>query len=362
MLSLSSFLRRCVCRLLVPVLLVPVGSVVAEPLNIAFIHQNPVGEGGWTLSHEQAREKLEAFYGDAIRTTAVDGIAPGVDAERVLTKFARSDYDLVFATSFGFLNPTQKVARRFPAVTFEHASGYRMAKNLGVYQIRAYQGRYLSGMLAGATTQSQRIGYVGSFAIPEVIRGINAFTLGVQAVNPDAVVELIWVNSWSDAGREREATEILMAKGVDVVTHHTETASVMSAAAAKGVYAIGYQTDRSAAAGEYHLASVAHNWYPIYQKIVQEKLDGTWQSKNRWIGVEENASELVSIAPFVSAEVLANVESVRSAMAAGEFRIFEGPIKDQAGEIKIQHDEVATDDVLMSMEWLVQGVLGKLDS
>ena len=335
-------------------------SSASDVLKIGFLHENPVGQGGWTLSHETAREKLEKHYGNRIQTSAIDGIAPGVDAERILTKYARNGTDLIFATSFGFLNPTQKVSKRYKKTIFEHASGYLQASNVGTYQIRGYQGRYLSGIVAGATTKTNVIGYVGSFPIPEVIRGVNAFALGVQSVNPEAKIELIWTHSWSDPAKEKEATELLIAKQSDIVTHHSESASVMNAAKAKKVFSIGYQTDRSHAAAEYHLVSVVHNWFPIYKNIIDEMLDKSWTSKNRWLGVEHNASQLVGFHPTLSESTLSLVESKRSAMAAGEFKVFSGPIRDQEGGLRVRGGEEASDEYLLSMEWLVSGVVGKI--
>lgn len=337
-----------------------VSAAMAEPLKVGFLHENPVGQGGWTLSHELAREKLNEHYGDKVDTSAIDGIAPGVDAERILTKYARGGTDLIFATSFGFLNPTQKVSKRYKKTTFEHASGYLQTANVGTYQIRGYQGRYLAGIIAGKHSKSNVIGYVGSFPIPEVIRGINAFTLGIRSVNPDAKVELIWTNSWSDPAKEKEATELLIAKGADIVTHHSESASVMNTAKAAGVYSVGYQTDRSAAAGDYHLVSVVHNWFPIYKAIIDEKLAGTWSSKKRWIGVEADASQLVSLSDKIPPEVVALVDASRLAMQEGRFRVFEGPLVDQSGTEQIAEGIVPDDEYLLAMEWLVKGVVGNV--
>ena len=333
-------------------------DVLSAPLQVAFLHENPVAQGGWTMSHEIAREKLDEHFGDLISTTAIDGIAPGTDAERVLTKYARSGVPLIFATSFGYLNPTQKVSKRFKKTTFEHASGYLQSSNVGTYQIRGYQGRYLAGIIAGRSTKTNTIGYVGSFAIPEVIRGINAFTLGIKSVNPDAEVVLIWTNSWSDPSKEREATEILIAKNADVVTHHAESATVMNVAAQKKVYSVGYQTDRSTAAGDYHLVSVVHNWFPIYKDIIQEKLDGKWSSKKRWIGVESDASQLVSFGPSVSEDVKSEVAESKAKIVQNEFTIFKGPLTSNEGELKVGVDVVLNDEELLAMDWLVEGVVG----
>ncbi|WP_317930075.1 BMP family ABC transporter substrate-binding protein [Halioxenophilus sp. WMMB6] len=355
------FVSACVA--VVATLALPITKALAEePLQVGFLHENPVGQGGWTLSHELARKKVDEYFQGRVVTTAIDGIAPGVDAERILTKYARDGKDLIFATSFGYLNPVKKVAQRYRKTTFEHASGYLQAANVGTFQIRAYQGRYLSGILAGKTTKADVIGYVGSFPIPEVLRGINAFTLGVQSVNPNAKVELIWTNSWSDPAKEKEATELLIAKGADVITHHTESASVIKAAAQAGVYGIGYQSDRAAAGGEYHLASVVHNWFPIYKEIIEEKLAGTWQSKNRWVGVEKDASQLVSLNSNIPQATLDLIDQARAAMISGEVNVFRGPITDQASVVQIAAGESADDAYLLSMQWLVKGVNGQLDA
>ena len=341
-----------VCLLLQPAL--------AQPLKVAFIHENPVGEGGWTLSHEIARKRIDEHFGGAIITTALDSVSPGVDAERTLTRLARDGNDLVFATSFGFLNATQKVARRFPKTLFEHASGYLTAKNVGTYQVRAYQGRYMSGVAAAKLTKTDRIGYVAPFPIPEVIRGINAFTLGLRSVKPEATVDVVWISTWSDAPRSREAADLLIAKGADIITHHTETSAAIQAADAAGVWSIGYQSDRSKSAPNKHLVSVIHNWFPIYKRKVQDAINGIWTPGSEWSGVEEESTQLVSWGAQVPEEVKKQVEGTRQKLRANELIIFQGPLNDNNGSQQVADNAILDDAALMTMEWLVDGVLGSV--
>ncbi|MFV8816310.1 BMP family ABC transporter substrate-binding protein [Haliea sp. E17] len=335
------------------------GSAQAQaPLKVAFMHENPVGQGGWTLSHEIARKKLQEHFGDAISTSALDGIAPGGDAERVLTKLARDGNDLIFATSFGFMNSAVRVAKRFPRTTFEHASGYTTARNLGTYQIRAYQGRYLAGYAAGLVSKTGRLGYVGSFPIPEVLRGINAYTLGARAARPDIEVEVVWISTWSDASRSREAADLLIARGADVITHHTETSAAIQAAEQAGVWSVGYQTDRSPFAPQHHLVSIAHNWLPIYIRKVQAVMDGTWKAEVDWVGVEEDATQLVGWGPEVPEEVKAAVAAQRQRMIDGELKVFSGPLQDLEGVERVAAGSVPDDKALTGMEWMLSGIIG----
>lgn len=338
-----------------------VGSTGAEePLRIAFVHENPIGEGGWTMSHERARVRVQQHFGDRIATTALDGVVPGGDTERVLTKLARDGQQMIFATSFGHMSSAARVARRFPKVVFEHAAGYTLGRNLGTYQIRAYQGRYLAGYAAGLVTETNRIGYVGSFPIPEVMRGINAFTLGARASNPDVTVEVIWISTWSDAGRSREAAELLIAKQADVITHHTETSASIQAADQRGAWSVGYQSDRSAYAPQRHLVSVAHNWFPIYRDKIQAMLDGLWKPEQVWVGVEQDATQLVGWGNTVPVAVVDRVAAVRKQMLDGELRVFSGPLTDSSGQQQVGAGETLTDAALLKMEWQLQGIEGSV--
>lgn len=327
-----------------------------KPLRIAFVHEHPVSAGGWSQSHDKARQGLEALFGKTISVTSLEGIIPGPDTERVLTRLARDRYDMIFATSFGHMNAVMKVAQRFPQTTFEHASGYKQARNVGTYQIRAYEGRYLAGMIAGAMTRTNQIGYIGAFQIPEVVRDINAFTLGVRAVNPKANVRLIWINTWLDPSREREAAELLIAEKADVITHHTETPAIAVAAETAGIYVIGYQFDRSAFAPKHHLLTVEHNWLPIYRQKVQSRLEGGWKSNLMWLGLADDATRLVSLSRDIPPKVLEDVESARQNIISGKLSIFTGPLRDSDGAVRVAAGQTLGDKDLSAIEWIVEGV------
>ena len=349
--------KRARTALLAGLLLIQ-APLAAEPLKVAFVHENPVGQGGWTLSHELARERVQAHFGDAIETTALDKVAPGGDTERVLTKLARSGQQMIFSTSFGHMSGAARVSRRFPDVVFEHAAGYTMGPNLGTYQIRAYQGRYLAGFAAGLVTETNRLGYVGAFPIPEVVRGINAFTLGARAANPQVEVEIIWISTWSDAGRSREAAELLASLQADVITHHTETSAAVQAAEQRGVWSVGYQTDRSAFAPRHHLVSIAHNWLPIYRDKIQARLDGRWTAQAKWVGVEQDATQLVGWGGQVPQEVREQVQERRQRLLSGALRVFTGPLFDAQGRQRLAEGATMADEDLLKMEWLLAGIGG----
>ncbi len=333
---------------------------LAQALKVAWVHENPVGQGGWTLSHELAREKIEAHFGGRITATALDGVVPGGDTERVLTKLARGGQQMIFATSFGHMSAAARVSRRFPRVTFEHAAGYTMGRNLGTYQIRAYQGRYLAGYAAGLVTKTNRLGYVGAFPIPEVMRGINAFTLGARAANPEVEVEVIWISTWSDASRSREAAELLLSMQADVITHHTETSAAVQAADQRGAWSVGYQTDRSAFAPQQHLVSVAHNWFPLYRDKIQAMLDGNWKPESIWAGLDQDATQLVGWGDKVPADVREKVAAQRKRILSGELRVFAGPLTDADGQQQVAAGEVLSDERLLGMEWLLAGIGGEV--
>lgn len=328
-----------------------------EKLRIAILYQHPVNAGGWSQSHEQARLAIDDLYGGKVETAIVENVTPGPDTIRVLTRLSREGYDMIFATSFGHMNPVARVARQFPGVIFEHASGYKRAKNVGNYQIRASEGRYLSGRLAGAMSATGKLGYVGAFPIPEVVRGINAFTLGAKAINPDATVQVIWINSWSDPSKERDAAGLLIDAGVDLITHHTETPSIAVAAEQADIYFIGYQYDRSAFAPTKHLATVEHNWLPLYQASIDARLAGQWESTDLWMGLESDATRLVGLSDDIPDEVHADMAATRAAIIAGDKVIFAGPLISADGVQMATPGETLSWEAVSRMEWFVGGVL-----
>jgi basic membrane protein A len=331
-----------------------------DPLKVGFVYVGPTGDAGWTYAHDKGRLYVEEALGDKVKTTYVESVAEGADSERVIRQLAKSGHDLIFTTSFGYMNPTLKVAKAFPKVAFEHASGYKRAKNVGTYFDRAYQGRYLMGMVAGMMTKTNTLGYVGSFPIPEVVRGINAFTLGARSVNPDAKINVVWVSTWYDPGKEREAAETMILQGADVITQHTDSPGPINAAEAKGVYAIGYNSDMSLYGENAHLTASVHNWGPIYLAKTQAVLDGTWKAENVWAGLETG---VVAIAPFnkaVPQDVRDHVNAKKQAISDGKFKPFTGPISNQAGKEMVAAGATMSDGDLLGMKWFVEGVNGDL--
>lgn len=332
----------------------------ADPLKIGFVYVTPVGEAGWSYSHDLGRKAIEAKFGDKVETTYVEAVAEGADAERVITQLAKSGNDLIFTTSFGYMNPTIKVAKRFPMVKFEHATGYKRAKNVGTYFERAYESRYLSGVIAGYMTKSDVIGYVAAFPIPEVVRGINAFTLGLRSVKPNATVKVIMVNSWYNPGKEHEAATSLIQQGADIISQHTDSPGVVQAAEAAGVYSIGYHSDMSEFGPNAFLTAPIHNWDQFYVEKVAQVLDGTWKSEDVWGGLDTGMAKLAPLNKAIPTDVVKEVEELTAEIAAGKMHPFTGPINNQAGEVVAKKGEIIPDQALLGMDYYVEGVEGKL--
>ena len=332
----------------------------AEPLNIGFVYVGPVGDAGWSYGHDAARKAVEEKFGDKVKTTYVESVAEGADSARVIRNLAQKGNELIFTTSFGYMNPTLKVARKFPKVKFEHATGYKQGKNVGNYMARAYQGRYLTGLVAGSMTKSNTLGYVASFPIPEVVRGINAFTKGAREVNPNVKVKVIWISSWYDPAKEREAAETLMLQGADVLTQHTDSAAVIQAAEANGKYAIGYHTDMSAYGKKAHLTSTVHNWAPLYIAKAEAVMQGNWESQSLWYGIKEGVTDIAPFNPAIPADIQTLVENKKAQLKAGEIQVFTGPIKDQQGTVRVSAEQSLSDEDLKGMNWHVEGVESKL--
>src|SRR5512143_2061688 len=276
-------------------LALPAAAQSREPLKIGFVYVSPIGDAGWTHQHDIARIAMEKNLAGKVTTKYVENVPEGADAERVIRDLAQSGYKLIFTTSFGYMNPTLKVAQQFPNVDFEHATGYKTAKNVGTYNARFYEGRYLAGIVAGRMTRTNVAGYVAAFPIPEVVMGINAFARGMRSVNPKAEVKVIWVTSWYDPGREREAAETLVSQGADVLTHHTDSTATVQAAEAKKVYAIAYHSDMSKYGPNAQLTAVTHHWGDYYTKVAQSVVDGKWQQDNVWGGIKDG---MIKLAPF----------------------------------------------------------------
>ena len=331
-----------------------------KKLKVGFVYISPIGDAGWTYQHDLGRKVMEKNLAGKIETKYIESVPEGPEAERVVRDLAKSGYDLIFTTSFGYMNPTLKVAKMFPKKYFEHATGYKLAKNVGTYMCRFYEGRYLSGIIAGKMTKTNTLGYVAAFPIPEVIRGIDAFTLGARSVNPDAEVKVIWVNSWFDPGKEREATEALISQGADVVTHHTDSTAPVLTAEEKGKFAIAYHSDMSKYGPKAQLTAVMHLYGKFYTNAAQAVLDGTWKSEAVWTGIKEGSIKLAPINPVVPKDVVALVDKARQGIIDGTVHPFQGPLKDQSGKIVVEAGKNLSDKELLGMNYYVEGVLGNL--
>ena len=332
----------------------------AGPLNIAFAYVGPVGDGGWTFAHDTARKAIEKEFGDKIKTTYVESVPEGADAERVLRDMVSQGNKLIFGTTFGYMEPMLKVAADNKEVKFEHATGYKTAVNMRTYDTRTYEGAYMAGVIAGGMTKSNTIGVVGSIPIPEVIRNINSFTLGAQSVNPNVKTRVVWVNEWFNPPKETEAAQSLLNGGADVLFQNTDSPAVLKTAQEKGKRAFGWDSDMTSYGPKAHLASAVINWTPYYTKAVQDVLDGKWTTGQSWWGVKEGAIDLVSIAEDVPAETKAKIEEVKKGLKDGSFAIWKGPIVDQDGKELVAAGAVADDKFLTGINFYVKGVEGSV--
>lgn len=333
-----------------------------EPLKIGFVYVSPIGDAGWTYQHDVGRREMEKALGGKVTTKYVESVPEGADAERVIRELAQQGHQLIFTTSFGYMNPTLKVAQNFPKTMFMHATGYRTAKNVGTYNARFYEGRYLAGIVAGKMTKTNVAGYVAAFPIPEVVMGINAFTRGMRSVNPKAETKVVWVNSWFDPGREREAADTLISQGADVLTHHTDSTAAVQAAEAKKVYAVGYHSDMSKYGPNAQLTAVTHNWGDYYTRAAQAAVDGKWKPDSVWMGVKEGVIRMAPFSKVVPQDVQDLVRKTEAEMKAGKFHPFTGPVKDSAGKERVAPGKPLDDATLNKMDYYVEGVQGKLPS
>ncbi|MDD2917653.1 BMP family ABC transporter substrate-binding protein [Rhodoferax sp.] len=334
-----------------------------EPLKIAFAYVGPVGDGGWTFAHDNGRKALEKEFGDKIATSFVENVPESADAERVLRDMAGQGNKLIFGTTFGYMEPMLKVAADNTGVKFEHATGYKQADNMRTYDSRTYEGAYMAGVIAGKMTKTNTLGVVGSIPIPEVVRNINAFTLGAQSSNPKVKTKVVWVNGWFDPPKETEAATSLINGGADVLFQNTDSPAVLKTAEAKGKRAFGWDSDMTSYGPKAHLASAVINWGPYYIKATKEALDGSWKAgagAHSWWGVKEGAIDIVSIAEDVPAETKAKVEEVKKGLADGSFAIWKGPITDNTGKVQVAKDSVADDKFLGGLNFFVKGVEGKV--
>ncbi len=331
-----------------------------EPLKVAFAYVGPVGDGGWTFAHDNARKALEKEFGDKIVTSFVEKVPESADAERVFRDMVGQGNKLIFGTTFGYMEPMLKVAPDAKDVKFEHATGYKTADNLRTYDSRTYEGAYMAGIIAGSMTKTNTLGVVGSIPIPEVIRNINAFTLGAQSVNPKIKTKVVWVNDWFNPPKETEAATALINGGADVLMQNTDSPAVLKTAQEKGKRAFGWDSDMTAYGPKAHLGSAVINWAPYYIKSTRDALDGKWATGKAWWGVKEGAIDFVSMAEDVPADTKKKVEDVKAGLKDGSFQIWKGPITDNAGKVQIEKDKVADDEFLGGIKFFVKGVDGKV--
>ena len=332
----------------------------ADPLKVGFIYVGPIGDHGWSYEHNQGRLAIEKALGDKVKTTYVEKVPEGADAQRVIAKLASSGHGLIFTTSFGYMNPTLRVAKRFPKVKFEHATGFKRSKNTATYSARFYEGRHVAGLIAGRMTKSNVIGYVASFPIPEVIRGINATIIAARSVNPKVKIKVVWVSSWFDPGKEADAAKAMIDQGVDVMLQHTDSPAPLQVAQQRGVWAVGQASDMKSFGPKAQLTSIIDNWAPYYIARTKAVIDGSWKSQDVWGGFK---SGMVQLAPYnkaIPADVVAMAEKARKGLIDGSVHAFQGPIKDQSGKIVVKAGERASDKMLAGMNFYVEGVEGSI--
>ncbi len=326
--------------------------------NVGFVYVSPIGDAGWTYQHDLGRLQVEKETG--VSTSYVENVAEGADAERVIRDMAKRGDKVIFATSFGYMNYALKVSKSFPQTAFVHATGYKLGKNMGLVNARFYEGRYLTGVIAGEMTKSNVLGYVAAFPIPEVLQGINAFIKGARSVNPDAELRVIWVNSWYDPGKERQAAMTLLSQNADVITHHTDSTAVVQAAEEQGKYAFGYHSDMSKYGPKAHLTATTHHWGDYYVKTVREALAGTWKPSSVWGGYREGMIRLAPLNKSIPAALQSRIRDMEKQMTAGTLHAFAGPVVDQAGKTVVPAGQNMSDDQLNKMNYYLEGVVSKI--
>ena len=338
----------------------PVTPPAHSPVKAGFVYVSPITEAGWTKQHDEGRKAVEAALGDKVKTTFVADVPEGADAERVIRDLASQGHQIIFTPSFGYMEPTLKVAKDFPNVKFESVTGYKTAPNVATSNARYYEGRYLSGVAAGRMTKTNVAGYVAGFPIPEVLQGINAFTLGMRSVNPQATVKVVWLNAWFDPPREREAAMTLFNQDVDVVAFHTGSTAVMAAAQERGKMAVAYHSDMRKVGPDAQIIAVTHQWGDYYTRRVKAVLDGSWKSGSVWGGVKEGMIRVGDFGPKVPKKVQDEVLELQKAVGSGKLVPFAGPITDNEGREVLAKGLRLTDEQILNMNYLVQGVVGKV--
>jgi len=338
----------------------PAATAKPEPLKAAWIYVGPVGDAGWSFAHDQGRKAVEAKFGDAVKTSFVEKVPEGADAERVIRDLAQQGNKIIFATSFGYMEAMLKVAADFPDVKFEHATGYKTAPNMRIYDASFYQDTYMAGVIAGKMTKTNVLGFVGSFPIAEVLRNINAFTLGAQSVNPKIKTKVVWVNTWYDPGKESEAAQSLINQKADVLLQNTDSTAVLQTAEKNGKYAFGWDSDMSSFGPKAHLGSAIVNWAPYYIKAIEEVKAGTWKTERTVWGVKEGLNDLIKINDVVPADAKKRVDEIKAGLKDGSFSVFTGPVVDNTGKDRLAKDQKADQAWLDKVDFFVKGVEGKV--
>ncbi|WP_114965931.1 BMP family ABC transporter substrate-binding protein [Alkalilacustris brevis] len=336
-------------------------ALADDPLKVGFVYVGPVGDYGWTATHDAARQMVEEHFGDGVETSYVESVPEGADAERVMTQMALSGHELIFATSFGFGPDANNVAARFPDVKFEHATGYTQDHdNVSLYNARFYEGRAVIGHIAGKMTETNTIGYIASYPIPEVIMGINSAYLHAKAANPDVQFRIIWVYSWFDPAQEADAATALIEQGADVLMQHTDSSAPIAIAQENGVMAFGQASDMVAFGPDAHLTAILDEWGPYYIERIQAVMDSTWQAGDVWHGFAEGMVALAPLNERIPEDVRAEAEFMIEAIAAGEYHPFTGPINRQDGSPWLAEGETAPDGDLLGMNFYVEGITAEI--
>ena len=334
-------------------------SAYAESLKVGFIYVGPISDHGWTYQHDQGRLAIENEFGDKVETTYIESVSEGPDAERAIERLAREGHDLIFTTSFGFMNPTVKVAKKFPDVKFEHATGYKRADNVSTYSARFYEGRYVLGQIAAKMSKTGTAGYIASFPIPEVVRGINSFMLGAQSIDPNFKVKIVWVNTWYDPGKEADAAKALIDQGADIISQHTDSPAALQVAEERGVLAFGQASDMIKFAPKAQLTAIIDDWSSYYLSRVKAALDGTWKSEDTWGGLDE---KMVIMANYTNlpGDVASAAKKTADSIESGELKPFTGPINKQDGSEWLKSGESSDDVTLLGMDFYIEGIDDKL--
>ena len=330
-----------------------------DKIKVGFIYVGPIGDHGWTYRHDIGRLDVEKHFGDKVETVYLENVKYGPDSERAIRAMAKSGADIIFATSFGYMEPMLKVAKEFPNVKFEHATGYKQSKNMATYGLRLYQARHVQGVIAGLMTKTNKICYVGAFPIPEVIREINTYYLGAKTVNPDVDIDIVWVNTWYDPGKEAQAADVMIAEGCDMVAQHTDSPAPLQTAEKAGVLGFGQASDQYKFAPKAQLTATIDNWSPYYISKVQAVIDGNWKTGDYFGHMNE---DVVQMAPFTNMpdKVKAFAQKIKDDIKNGKYFAFTGPIKDNTGKIQLKAGEIADDAHLNSMMYYVEGIDAKV--